>query len=353
MHHQGRVLVVDDDADVALYVKTVLERRAGCRVQTAADGLSGVAAVAEFRPDVVVTDIEMPGLTGLDFIAAIRADHPRLPVVVMTAHVSVEYAVSALRAQADEFLTKPLDSARLVEVVTRLAAEGRARHADEPPAQRVLAIGAHPDDVEIGVGGTLSAHRAAGDEVTILTLSRGSRGGDVTDRQSESLASAELLGARLFLHDLVDTEITSGGPTVRLIEEVVREVAPTVVYTHTDHDRHQDHRAVHAATLVATRSIDTVGCYQSPSATIDFRPTRFVSIDGFLERKLELLACFASQTDRRSYLDPDFVRATARYWSRFGGGTEVEPLEIVRESSDLTIPRRARTDAHTARGDLR
>lgn len=353
MNQHRKVLVVDDDADVAFYVKTVLERRGGCVVQTAGDGLSGVAAVAEFRPDVVVTDIEMPGLTGLDFIAAIRADHPRLPVVVMTAHVSVEYAVSALRAQADEFLTKPLDSARLVEVVTRLADDGRARQADEPPAQRVLAIGAHPDDVEIGVGGILAAHRAAGDEVTILTLSRGSRGGDVADRQSESLSSAELLGARLFLHDLVDTEITSGGPTVRLIEEVVREVAPTIVYTHTDHDRHQDHRAVHAATVVATRTIDTVGCYQSPSATIDFRPTRFVAIDGFVERKLELLACFGSQTDRRSYLDPEFVRATARYWSRFGGGTEVEPLEIVRESADLSSPRRTRTDAPSTRGDLR
>lgn len=345
-----RVLVVDDDADVALFVKTILERRAQCVVETASDGAAGVAAVATFHPDAVVTDIEMPGLSGLDLIAAIRADRPWLPVVVMTAHVSVDYAVSALRAQADEFLTKPLDSARLVEVVGRLADEGRARRVAEAPRERVLAIGAHPDDVEIGVGGILSAHRAAGDDVTILTLSRGARGGDAGDRQHESLAAAELLGARLFLHDLVDTEITSGGPTVRLIEEVVREVEPTIVYTHTNHDRHQDHRAVHEATTVATRAIDTVACYQSPSATVDFRPTRFVSIEGFVDDKLALLACFASQTGQRSYLDPDFVRATARYWSRFGGGTDVEPLEIVRETSDLSTPNRDRTSARHSRG---
>lgn len=348
-----RVLVVDDDADVALFVKTILERRAGCVVQTASDGIAGVAAVAAFNPDVVVTDIEMPGLTGLELIGAIRADSPWLPIVVMTAHVSVDYAVSALRAQADEFLTKPLDTARLVEVVSRLADEGRARRNDSAPKEHVLAIGAHPDDVEIGVGGILSAHRAAGDEVTILTLSRGARGGDVSNRQEESLAAAELLGARLFLHDLVDTEITNGGPTVRLIEEVVREVIPTIVYTHTNHDRHQDHRAVHEATTVATRSIDTVACYQSPSATVDFRPTRFVSIDGFVDRKLDLLACFQSQSEQRSYLDPDFVRATARYWSRFGGGTNVEPLEIVRETSDLSSPIRDRSDARTSRGGTR
>jgi len=347
MSDARRVLVVDDDPDVALLVKTVLERRGGCVVETAHDGPAAIAAVGSFAPDAVVTDIEMPGISGLELIAAIRADAPWMPVVVMTAHVSVDYAVSALRSQADEFLTKPLDTSRLVEVVTRLADEGRDRRAEAGPREFVLAIGAHPDDVEIGVGGILAAHRAAGDEITILTMSRGARGGDADGRQHESLASAELLGARLFLHDLTDTEIPGGGATVRLIEEVVREVGPTIVYTHTNHDRHQDHRAVHEATLPATRAVGTVACYQSPSATVDFRPTRFVSIDGFVERKLELLACFGSQTQNRSYLAPDFVVATARYWSRFGGGENVEPLEIVRETADLSTPVRSAAAART------
>lgn len=343
------MLVVDDDPDVALLVKTVLERRGGCVVEVAGDGLAAVAALGLFRPDVVVTDIQMPGLSGIELLTEIRQDAAWLPVVVMTAHVSIDYAVSALRAQADEFLTKPLDSTRLVEVVTRLADEGRSRREAAPAKQTVLAVGAHPDDVEIGVGGILAAHRAAGDEVTILTLSRGARGGDADGRQHESLTAAELLGARLFLKDLIDTEISGGGPTVRLIEEVVREVAPTVVYTHTHHDRHQDHRAVNEATIVATRAIDTVACYQSPSATVDFRPTRFVSIDGFVDRKLELLACFRSQAESRRYLAPDFVRATARYWSRFGGGDSVEPLEVVRETSGMSLPARDHSAERSAR----
>ncbi|MFB4353293.1 response regulator [Microbacterium sp. LS_15] len=330
-----RVLVVDDDPDVALLVKTVLERRAGCVVLTAGDGLTAVERIAEFEPDVVVTDIEMPGLDGLELVAELRRRDPVVPVVVMTAHVSVEYAVSALRAQADEFLTKPLDNVRLVEAVTRLAAEGRARRTASRAKQVVLAIGAHPDDVEIGVGGILAAHSRAGDSVTILTLSRGSRGGDADSRQHESLASADRLGARLFLKDLIDTEISGGGTTVRLIEEVVNEIQPTIVYTHSEHDRHQDHRAVSEATLVATRKVGTVACYQSPSATIDFRPTRFVRIDDYLGEKLQLLACFASQTATRDYLDPGFVTATARYWSRFGGGAAVEPLEVVRETAEF------------------
>lgn len=330
-----RVLVVDDDPDVALLVKTVLERRAGCIVDVAEDGSGAIERVAAVRPDVVVTDIEMPGLGGLELLAELRRTVPTVPVVVMTAHVSVEYAVSALRAQADEFLTKPLDNGKLVEAVTRLVEEGRRRRAEARAPERVLAIGAHPDDVEIGVGGLLAAHANAGDEITILTLSRGARGGDADSRQDESLAAAEMLGARLFLKDLVDTEISGGGSTVRLIEEVVQEIRPTIVYTHSSHDRHQDHRAVSEATIVATRRVGTVACYQSPSATIDFRPTRFVRVDQYLDQKLRLLEQFGTQTANRDYLAPEFVTATARYWSRFGGGTAVEPLEVVRETADF------------------
>ncbi|WP_282846041.1 response regulator [Microbacterium oxydans] len=331
----SRVLVVDDDPDVALLVKTVLERRAGCIVDVAEDGQIAIDRVADVRPDVVVTDIEMPGLSGLELLAELRRIVPSVPVVVMTAHVSVEYAVSALRAQADEFLTKPLDNGKLVEAVTRLVEEGRRRRAEARTPERVLAIGAHPDDVEIGVGGLLAAHARAQDEITILTLSRGARGGDADSRQDESLAAAEMLGARLFLKDLIDTEISGGGSTVRIIEEVVQEIQPTIVYTHSPHDRHQDHRAVSEATVVATRRVGTVACYQSPSATIDFRPTRFVRIDQYLDEKLQLLERFGSQTASRDYLAPEFVTATARYWSRFGGGTAVEPLEVVRETAEF------------------
>jgi LmbE family N-acetylglucosaminyl deacetylase/CheY-like chemotaxis protein len=333
-----RVVIVEDDADVAFYTKTILEKRGGCVAVTVGDPFLARETIAQFRPDVVVTDIEMPGMTGLDLIREIRADLPEMPIVVMTAHISVDYAVGALRAHADEFLVKPIAAAELVAAVTRLAADGRAERAAARPREHVLAVGAHPDDVEIGVGGILAAHRAAGDTVTILTLSRGAKGGEPTDRQHESLAAAELLGARLFLEDLVDTEISNTGPTVAIIERVVREVSPTIVYTHSAHDGHQDHRAVHEATLVATRGVRMVACFQSPSSTVDFRPSRFVSIDGFTDKKLELLGCFGSQASIRTYLEPDFVLANARYWGRYGGGTSVEPLEIIRETSQVTTP---------------
>ncbi|HEY0261228.1 MAG TPA: response regulator [Lacisediminihabitans sp.] len=333
MTSQYRVLVIDDDADVAEYCRTVLQKRGGFEVVTLSEPLRARSVVQSFEPDVVLTDIEMPGIDGLALISVLRDVRPGLRVVVMTAHISVQYAVAALRNQADEFLTKPVASEELVEVVQRMAVEARSTVQRTPAV--VLAIGAHPDDVEIGVGGILAAHRAGGDSIVILTLSRGSVGGRPESRQEESLASAELLGARLFLEDLVDTEISNTGATVSIIERVVAEIGPTIVYTHSHHDRHQDHRAVHDAAMVATRGVPTVGCYQSPSSTVDFHPNRFVKIDGFTETKLSALHCFESQIHVRSYLEPDFVLATARYWSRFGGGTSAEPLEIIRDSVEV------------------
>ncbi|WP_317139748.1 response regulator [Microbacterium betulae] len=330
-----RVVVIDDDPDVALFTQRILMKRAGCVVEVLTDPLEARGIVGRFVPDVVVTDIEMPGVNGLELMAQLRRESPGLKIVVMTAHVSVEYAVSALREHADEFLTKPVDSAELVSIVSRLAAESR-RVREQQREQVVLAIGAHPDDVEIGVGATLVAHRAVGDTVVVLTLSRGARGGDVDRRQHESVAAAELLGARLFLEDLWDTRIARSDEPVDIIERVVREVRPSSVYTHSSHDRHQDHRAVHEATMVATRDIPVVGCYQSPSSTVDFRPNRFVTVDDHIEGKLRLLDCYRSQSDVRGYLKPDFVLATARYWSRFGTGTSAEPLEIVRDAAGIS-----------------
>jgi len=329
-----RVLVVEDDPDVAALTATILERRVGCRVIVLPDAVRLVPTLAAFDPDVVVTDIQLPGTDGLEVARVVRERAPATAVIVMTAHASVEHAVGALRSRADEFLAKPVPSAQLTEVVLRLGTRGR-QERERRSSTVVLAIGAHPDDVEIGVGGTLAAHAAAGDDLVVLTLSRGARGGDTDVRQLEALAAAEVLRARLFLEDLPDTQVSHAEPTVGIIERVVAEVRPSVVYTHTRHDRHQDHRAVHDAVVVATRTVPTVACFQSPSSTVDFRPHRFVDVAEHLDTKLAALRCYASQTAIRDYLDPIAIRAAARYWSRFAFGTAVEPLELVRDSGGI------------------
>ena len=102
----------------------------------------------------------------------------------------------------------------------------------ERARRRILAVGAHPDDVEIGAGATLLAHRAAGDELVVVTMSAGGRGGDAAVRAAESRAAADLLGARLYLSDQPDTAIAAAEFVetfpVPFVRDVIRpqEIAP-------------------------------------------------------------------------------------------------------------------------------
>ena len=197
--------------------------------------------------------------------------------------------------------------------------------------KRVLAIGAHPDDVEIGCGGALARHHARGDILDILTLSHGAAGGDVNVRVAEAQHAADILGAHLQLANLRDAHISEGTATIDIIEAAVRELRPTHVYTHCSEDTHQDHRAVHAASLVATRGVPNVYCYQSPSSTTEFSPHRFVDITQFIGQKIKVIDAYQSQVARMDAIQREMTVATARYWGRFAGYVLAEPLKVVRE----------------------
>jgi LmbE family N-acetylglucosaminyl deacetylase len=95
---------------------------------------------------------------------------------------------------------------------------------------------------------------------------------------------------------------------------------------------------VHDATLVAARRVPRIYCYQAPSGSVDFRPSRFVGIDEFLERKLEVIGAYGSQVKVRRYLQEDLLRATARYWSRYGASHYAEPLEVIRDNEVAPVP---------------
>ncbi len=258
-----------------------------------------------------------------------RAPSSRLKLVVPGGTSCPEVLVRAIRAG----VTDILDSDRVAEleaaIRSGLAQAGKTR-------ERVLAVGAHPDDIEIGCGGTLLDHRRRGDRISILTLSRGEVGGDQASRLEEAASTADAIGAQLLLAELEDTRIDSGVDTIRLIENVVEMVDPTVVYVHSIHDSHQDHRAVSTATRSATRGVRRVFAYQSPSATNDFLPTQFVDVDAVLSRKVAMLRLFHSQGGR-SYLEPELVVAGARYWARHLATTAryAEPFEVIRSIGEL------------------
>jgi LmbE family N-acetylglucosaminyl deacetylase len=324
----GRILVVEDDESTLAYVVRAL-RRFGYDVEPAIDVPSALALLAGPPFTVLLTDIGLPSQSGFDLVREARRRFPDLAIALMTANASVHVAIDALRSDVDDFLPKPISLNTLRDQMERLVALRRERSA--ATQERVLAIGAHPDDVEIGVGGILFGHRQAGDDMAILTMSRGAKGGEANQRADEAAAAASMLGAKLTLMDLEDSTIPQSDPTVKIIEKIVEEFDPTIIYTHTFCDVHQDHRSVNRATLVATRNVPAVYCYESPSATVKFEPVRFVAIDPFVDDKVSVIAAYQSQTEQRAYLASDLIRATARYWGRFGGSDFCEPLEVMRE----------------------
>jgi two-component system, NtrC family, response regulator HydG len=332
---QARILVVDDDPALGEYLVRVL-RSGGYDVTHELSSEDALCRVQAEQWDLLITDIELPGMNGLELLERTHDVVSDLPVALLTGYPSVDYAVTALRGSAAEFLMKPVSRPDLLAKAAELIEAGRAARAAH--RETVLAIGAHPDDVEIASGGTLAAHSAAGDLVAILTMSQGAVGGEKQQRARESQEAADIIGARLFLRDLEDTRISEGNPTISLIEEVVMEVEPTIVYTHSLHDFHQDHRCTHRAAMVACRRVGRVYCFQSPSATTEYHPTHFVTIDDYVGRKLKIIDAFGSQAAIRDYMEPELITATARYWARYSAGAFAEPFETARDRGSTPVP---------------
>jgi len=100
------VLVVDDSAMDRLLASSLIENLGGWSVQSAENGAEALAALDRQRPDLVLTDLLMPGMDGLELVQAIRANHPLVPVILMTGHGSEDIAIKALKAGAASYVPK-------------------------------------------------------------------------------------------------------------------------------------------------------------------------------------------------------------------------------------------------------
>ena len=186
-----RVLLVEDDGDQGRLVSRWLEETGEYTVAHAANGPDGEAMIRSGDWDIVITDIQLPGMSGLDLLRVSKEVLRYTPTLLTTAHERLDYAVQAIRGRADDFLLKPLKREPFLKKVAALVEQGlteRRLHR-----RVVLAVGAHPDDVEIGCGGIILRHRAEGDEVTVLTLTGGELGGPAPERAEEAQRAAEIL----------------------------------------------------------------------------------------------------------------------------------------------------------------
>ena len=123
---KGRILIVDDEVNARNALSELLNEE-GYAVDSAADGFKALGKAADLAPDLVLTDLKMPGMDGLQLLAKLHESDPDLPVIVMTAFGEVETAVRAMRSGARDYLAKPVNVGELSVVVARELDQRRIR----------------------------------------------------------------------------------------------------------------------------------------------------------------------------------------------------------------------------------
>jgi len=167
----------------------------------------------------------------------------------------------------------------------------------------VLALGAHPDDIEYGCGGMLTKYAERGHDVFLWVASDGELGGDGITRRQEQNDSALIMGVRkVFWGDYPDTEVPLNRELIVRLEQVLREVKPRMIFVNYPDDTHQDHRNLAQGTLSATRYVPNFLFYEGPT-TQNFTPNCFTDIEKVLDRKLACLEAHRSQVAKTNIED--------------------------------------------------
>jgi len=181
----------------------------------------------------------------------------------------------------------------------------------------ILAIGPHPDDIEIGCAGTLIKYAQSGHNIFLLLVSKGEMGGEAEIRYKEQMKAADIIGARdVFWGGFNDTELLDkGNEIIHIVEEYIKEIQPDFIFVNFFEDTHQDHRTVNRSVLSAARYVRNVMFYEVPT-TNNFIPNVFVNIGSVLDMKLEALKAHASQVMKTNIQDLsiiDIARASAHF----------------------------------------
>jgi len=129
MNQRPRILLIEDDSGIAEALKKDLQTE-GYQVSLAARGDEGNSRAQREDWEVVITDLKMPGLSGLDLVAQLHAAKPKLPIIMMTAFGTTETAIEATKLGAYDYLLKPFDMGEMLDLVAR--AVGSSRLMSEP-----------------------------------------------------------------------------------------------------------------------------------------------------------------------------------------------------------------------------
>jgi two-component system nitrogen regulation response regulator GlnG len=143
------VWIVDDDRSIRWVIEKALSRE-GIAFNSFSSAQDALEALSDGAPEVLVSDIRMPGLSGLELLNAVKQRHPAVPVIVMTAYSDLDSAVAAFQGGAYEYLPKPFDIDQAVELIRRALDESRRESAAiEPPAETPEILGQAPAMQEV------------------------------------------------------------------------------------------------------------------------------------------------------------------------------------------------------------
>mgnify|MGYP001488742551 CR=1 FL=1 len=166
--------------------------------------------------------------------------------------------------------------------------------------RKVLAIGAHPDDVEFSCAGTLLKHLDQGDEVTILHMTNTGYKNRITGEtlrtpeqsQNEAQKAAEIIGCDFVLLEFKEQEVPFNIDSITKVEEILIRLEIDTIYTHSSLDCHQDHIATYQTVLAASRNTHNIFLYEQlplPRVRKNDSPDYFVDITGFFDKKFDIL----------------------------------------------------------------
>lgn len=197
---------------------------------------------------------------------------------------------------------------------------------------KVIAFGAHPDDIEIGMGGTIAKHASTGDRVVmVITVIPNNR----QQRRREAERAADVLGAELIVLDIPPLELGHTRSVIKRFDQILAEVSPDVIYTHWNSDSHQDHVAVSLATITATRDNNcALLMYEQtiPGGIVPwgFRAQSYVDITPYMHIKMQSIGMHKSQLRANGELWVQGVRGRAMYRGYQVNAEYAEAFEVVK-----------------------
>ncbi|UCI31378.1 PIG-L deacetylase family protein [Mesorhizobium sp. B4-1-4] len=165
---------------------------------------------------------------------------------------------------------------------------------------KILALGAHPDDIEIFMFGTMAAYATQGAELTFAVATDGARGGKsdagvlARVRREEATTAAALLGATPRFLDFPDGELVADGALIGALKTLLRETGPDLVVTHAPNDYHADHRALSDGVRIAA-SFAVPVLHADTMGGTGFAPTHYVDISAYRDIKTQAIRAHRSQ----------------------------------------------------------